>query len=452
MRKLILSKLFVVTSLLTVLLGACNKSAGDDWEDLYYTSKATISNATIGYNQTTNSIITDGNPKKSWKAEIETSDRGNWCSFDQNGILLATTGQPGDEIRLFVTPNSSPDARRAVIKLTFSDKNNTVIEVSFIQYGYSEGANYERDWGEQPEMTENDDYIHKTYYTTLSNGKTVRNYSICFDIDHKVSRWVAFPLHDVYTQRGNYEADQSNGRTNAWAFDDAVTEYMASGSNGVNYGKYRFISTYDSSTGAYDTATDPIIKHEYQQNVGPGAYNDREENRPLNLNRGHMLPSASRYNTFMTNAQTFYATNMMPQEGNFNSGAWSKLESASRSATCSDTLYVVVGTLFEEGAKRITARQRDITVPSHCYQLWIRTKSGYSGKRIDEITDPDQLICIGFIFENNNKSKDTPLSSAAVSVAEIEERAGFTFFRNLNPAIADKVKNQCNLSDWPAIR
>lgn len=450
MRKYISTNLFVIASVIAVMLSACSKTEDDSVWDLYYTSKATIGNATIGYNQTENTIITDGNPRRIWKAEFDAAS-SKWCSFDANSRIAATTGTPGDEIRIYIEENTSPQSRTASITVTFNDTDNTVINLTFTQYGFTANSSYNRDWGEQPEITDNSNYIHKTYYTTLSNGKEVRNYSICFDKQTKVSRWVAFPVHDVYEQRGNYQAEQTNGRTNAWAFDDALTEYMAEGYNGVNYGKYRFISTYDSATGAYDTAKKPIIKHEWQQNVPQGAYNDRDENRALNLNRGHMLPSASRYNTFMTNAQTFYATNMMPQEGKFNSGAWAKLESAARSSKCSDTLYVVVGTLFDDGAKQITARGRDITVPSHCYQLWIRTKKGSTGKRIDEITDSSELICIGFLFENNESSQNASLSGAAVSVAEIEERSGFTFFQNINPSIAEQVKRQCNTKDWSAI-
>jgi DNA/RNA endonuclease G (NUC1) len=35
-----------------------------------------------------------------------------------------------------------------------------------------------------------------------------------------------------------------------------------------------------------------------------------------------------------------------------------------------------------------------------------------------------------------------------VSIKDIEDRAGFTFFRNLNPAVAKEVKSQKKLSDW----
>ena len=57
-------------------------------------------------------------------------------------------------------------------------------------------------------------------------------------------------------------------------------------------------------------------------------------------------------------------------------------------------------------------------------------------------------MCIGFIFENNKAAASASLSSAVVSVAEIEERSGFKFFQNLNPAIAAEVKKQKNYSAW----
>ena len=137
----------------------------------------------------------------------------------------------------------------------------------------------------------------------------------------------------------------------------------------------------------------------------------------------------------------------MVQQYDFNSGSWADVEALERNKNCSDTLYVVVGTLFED-SKTVTRFGRTIGVPTHCYKLLLRTKSGSTRKRISDITSADELICIGFLFENNESSKDVNISTAATSVAEIEKRAGFKFFRNLNPDIADKVKSQNRPGDW----
>ena len=43
------------------------------------------------------------------------------------------------------------------------------------------------------------------------------------------------------------------------------------------------------------------------------------------------------------------------------------------------------------------------------------------------------------------------LSAAACSVKDIEDQTGFKFFQNLDPAVADAVKSQKKISDWPGI-
>ena len=113
-----------------------------------------------------------------------------------------------------------------------------------------------------------------------------------------------------------------------------------------------------------------------------------------------------------------------------------------------DTLFVVTGTLFE-GAKRTVSKNGVTgTVPSHAYKLLLRTKAGNTKKHISNITSANELQCIAFVYENRESAQyDTP-QQAATTVAEIERRSGFTFFRNLHPSIAEEVKNQKNLKDW----
>ena len=301
-------------------------------------------------------------------------------------------------------------------------------------------AEYGRQWAEQPEKNENRHYIHKTYYSTLMDGKRVRNFSVCYDTVKMCSRWVAYPGHSVYRKWGSYQVGENNnsGRTNAWAFDDAVTEYAPH----TDYNQaYSIVSKYDAKTDAYDTAKEPVIPHRRQADI---CYTN---GFGWGWARGHMLPSSQRYNTWENNAQTCYATNIMVQQYDFNGGTWADVEALERDKNCSDTLYVVVGTLFED-SKTITRFGRTIGVPTHCYKLLLRTKSGSSRKAIGDITSADELICIGFLFENNESSANIDKSSAVTSVAEIEKRAGFKFFRNLNPAIADEVKSQKRPSDW----
>ena len=303
----------------------------------------------------------------------------------------------------------------------------------------TENPDYDHAWAEQPAYKQGSSLVHKTYYTTLNDKRRVRNFSICYDLDKICSRWVAYPAHNIYTSGRDYEVGGTTaGRTNAWAFDDAVTQYKYS-SNWSS--AYEIVSTYVAELDTYNTYTNPIIPQSKQADIrfnsGIGG----------GYARGHMLPSADRYNTWNTNAQTCYSTNIMAQDYDFNSASWGTLENKVRTKVCADTLYVVVGTLFESN-KTVSKNGRTISVPSHCFKMLLRTKSGNSKKNIADIKSADELMCIGFIFENNATGANTQLKNAAVSVAEIERRSGFSFYQNLDPSIADKVKSQCNFSEW----
>lgn len=395
-----------------------------------YVSSATLAKSEIAWDELTVEGATSGNPASSYVVRVLRG--GDFCT------IAPATGKVGEKFVLNFTKNMNSTERTAEVKIEFTDGYSQKFTVR--QLAAEMDLSYYREWAEQPEKVENRHYLHKTYYSTLMDGKRVRNFSVCYDTVKMCSRWVAYPAHSVYRKWGSYQVGENNnsGRTNAWAFDDAITEYAPN----TDYNMaYSIVSKYDSKTGAYDTATMPIIPHRRQADI---CY-DRAFG--WGWARGHMLPSSQRYNTWENNAQTCYATNIMVQQYDFNGGSWAEVESLERNKNCSDTLYVVVGTLFEDD-KTISRFDRTIGVPTHCYKLLLRTKSGNSGKAIKNITSADELICIGFLFENSESSANIAKSKAATSVAEIEKRSGFKFFQNLNAAIADKVKAQNKPSDW----
>lgn len=388
-----------VVAVLVLAFGftACVQS---EWSP--YTSNAEISSVIVSAQPTTVLGTTIGDPMLTWTLEV--IEGGDFCA------AVKRAGFVGQQFSLKFEANENDKERIARATVKFSDGFSKTFTLR--QLVASENPDYDRAWGEQPAQKVKTSLVYKTYYTTLSNNRRVRNYSICYDLDKLVPQWVAYPVHKAYLG--------SQNRTNAWSFDDYY---------------------YTSSGVAKYQPTNPVIPQDKQQNIVSGAYGTGDQ-------RGHMLPSATRLYDYNTNAQTFYATNMMPQNGDFNGGVWANLEGKVRGKSCADTLFVVTGTLFESGSYQFTARGRKITRPSHAYKLLLRTKSGNTGEPIANITSADDLICIGFVFENNYTGANTTIPQAVVSVAEIEKRTGFKFFRNLDPKIADKVKQQKNLSDW----
>ena len=416
-------------SIVAVLVLAFGLTACDYGEWSPYKSNAELNSLIVSAQSSTISGTTVGDPMLTW--ELKITDGNDFCT------AVKKVGFVGNNFSIKFDANDNDYERIARATITFSDGFTKSFEMR--QLVATENPDYDRAWTEQPAFQQGSSLVHKTYYTTLNDKRRVRNFSICYDTDKMCSRWVAYPAHNVYTSGRDYEVGGTTaGRTNAWAFDDAVTQYKYS-SNWSN--AYEIVSKYDASIDTYDTYTLPIIPQSKQANiVGSNGFG-------YGYARGHMLPSADRYNTWNTNAQTCYATNIMVQDYDFNSASWGTLENKVRTKVCADTLYVVVGTLFENSTK-INKNGRNISVPSHCFKMLLRTKSGSSKKNIADVKSADELMCIGFIFENNATGANTELKNAAVSVAEIERRSGFKFYQNLDPSIADQVKSQNNFSAW----
>lgn len=331
----------------------------------------------------------------------------DFCSFEKGSKVSEKAfrvGQMG--VYLYLDANRDEAAREVKIRVTFSDRSPE-LTLTLIQNGYSSSASYDKQrWPERPQYRESTSYVYKTYFTTLANvpGK-VRNYSICYDISKRVSLWVAYPVHDCYmTPRLNRPDD-------AWAYDP--NEYQP------------YISQADQQY---------IL-----QSYGSG------------YQRGHMLPSATRYSTVATNAQTFYATNMMPQNATFNGGVWAKLEQMVRdnSSDKTDTLYVVTGTYFADNKTIVDRKDKQIAVPSHAYKVLLKARKPIpDGKTIADLS-ADELQAIGFWFSNTSSNPE--LNAAVCSVAEIEAKTNFSYFPMLPDNVARQVKQQKRASDWKGL-
>ena len=179
--------------------------------------------------------------------------------------------------------------------------------------------------------------------------------------------------------------------------------------------------------------------------------------------RGHMLMSNYRGGTDTElNAQTFYSCNIAPQGGDAFDKLWGAAEIRIQDYyVCADTLYCVSGAYFEND--NLTARDASCwngeeryyvpgyskvcVVPTHFYKLILRTRSGNTGKAIQECS-ASELKAVGFWFEHadeiNGSTSPTLDASYMKSVEWIEQQTGFTFF----PDVPEEVKQQCNPADW----
>ena len=271
-------------------------------------------------------------------------------------------------------------------------------------------------WYETPRMdiTHSGDYMFNTsdptqYYAVHMctggekgpDGKTARNYTVCFSAEHHCPLWVAAPRHNMYVG--------SAGRNESYRADPDIPADI-----------------------------------QYLKNaIGGGC------------NRGHMLGSAERTSSKATNRDVFYFTNIAPQlSANFNTGGgrWNVLEDFVDKQVCADTLYEVLGCYFDQYTDAYGETQEptrisyggrtDVSMPTMFYYVLIRTKNGNTGKALKDCT-ASELKCVAFVRSHVNV-RQAVTSRELMSVADLERITGVTYF----PNVPNAPKTSFSASDW----
>ncbi|MBR2032874.1 MAG: DNA/RNA non-specific endonuclease [Alistipes sp.] len=232
------------------------------------------------------------------------------------------------------------------------------------------------------------------------NG-TARNYTVCYSAEHHCPLWVAAPRHSMYSGSAN--------RTNAYGKDPKI-------SSSIQY------SSKDTGGGC---------------------------------NKGHMLGSAERTSSSQTNRQVFYYTNIAPQySSTFNTGggAWNNLEDHIDGLVCRDTLYTVIGCYFDSFSKNGASAspktisfggRSDVSCPTMFYYALLRTKSGSTGKRVQDCS-ASELQCVAFTICHKMAKGHKPEAADMMSISELEKLTGVTYFPNVKNA----PKSSYSASDW----
>ena len=334
---------------------------------------------------------------------ITIQSEGDWARFSSGLTSAEGVMESTDKVvYIYFSKNSSGIQREASVEVRFED--NSVFALSFTQHSYDNSIAFNREWAELPVCKNENDYIFNTHYGTLGLKNDARNYSYCFDTAVRASLWVAYPLHSSH-MKGDGNRNNS------------------------------------------DFGYDPTVSSSVQANLSR-SYNGWYD-------RGHQLPAADRKCSQQMMDQTFYATNMTPQQSQFNQNKWGVLEGRVRGMVCSDTLYVVTGAYFKgQHDSSIDSATTDRSgntcpTPTFYYKALLRTKKGNTGKRIDEITEANQLRAIAIWMRHENSGDDTTISAEeCISIEELEEITGFSFFPMIDDAIEAEVKRTAVPSEW----
>ena len=334
---------------------------------------------------------------------LEVVTTGDWTvSCDAGWIQITPDKGRGTSrsVALCYDANTGENRRQADIRLETEGKT---LVVTLHQNAPSDdpepeingGSSTKKKWMELPE-TRDDDGLNFFWHNMTVGNYSGRNYSFYWDYTHLVSHWVAYPLNNGLRSSGS--------RTDFWALDPLLPA-----------------SRQPNTTRAYR---------------GGWA-------------RGHQIPSADRL-SYNANLQTFYGTNMTPQDYNFNGEIWARLEDKVRSwGGKSDTLYVVTGCVVDDNVSWTTDIDgKQVAIPKAYYKAvlsYSKSSSANGGYR----------GCAVYLEHTHNPTETVARNhSSVMSIRDLEAKTGVNFFVNLPGAIgaaaatAVETENPNSVSWW----
>jgi len=145
-----------------------------------------------------------------------------------------------------------------------------------------------------------------------------------------------------------------------------------------------------------------------------------------------MAPAADFKWSATAMSESFYMSNMSPQQPGFNRGIWKMLEGTVRNWAAEEgVIHIVTGPVLT--GEYHTIGYSSVSVPAYYYKV------------ILDYREPE-LKAIGFILPNR-KSR-SPLQSFAVNVDAVEEKTGIDFFSAIPDNLEATIESNVDVSRW----
>jgi endonuclease G len=239
------------------------------------------------------------------------------------------------------------------------------------------------------EINVKEEVINNQESTFVSNQNST---NALYDVSYlPISTTRQIVKHTYYTLSYNEKFEQAE-----WVAYELKKEYLKNS----NYKRPYFIEDPSVTTGSADW-----------RNYKKSGYD-----------KGHLCPAGDM--EFNENAynDTFYTSNISPQDHDFNSGIWNRLEQKTRYwASKYNDVYVVTGGILKDSDKKIGTEK--VSIPKYFYKI-VLAKSGKEHKAI--------------AFLVPNKDSDESLYNFVVSIETLEKMTGIDFFPNLKNLKSDK--------------
>lgn len=171
---------------------------------------------------------------------------------------------------------------------------------------------------------------------------------------------------------------------------------------------------------------DPAVPEEYR--IEPMEYSGS------GYDRGHMCPAADNRWNAVAMKESFYMTNICPQEHDLNEKSWERLEEACRRwARKWGEVYVCCGPVWKGPFHETIEARHQITVPEGFFKAVICLKKGKEK---------------GIAFFYHNIPGTQTMEKAALPIRDVENMIDMDLFFNVPERIQDRIENSCNLREW----
>jgi len=220
------------------------------------------------------------------------------------------------------------------------------------------------------------------YLPSVHNGSLVQHqhYSLSYVEEHEQAEWVAYELTEAEV-RSNI-ADRTD-----------------------------------------DFREDPLVS------TGSASLTDY---RRSGYDRGHLAPAGDMGFSEVAMSESFYLSNMSPQDRAFNRGVWKDLEEDVRTwAVASGSLYVVTGPIFGSDPKRIG--ENGVSVPDYYYKVLLDYQK-------------PEIKAIGFLLPNESTSESP--QAFVETIDNVEAYTGIDFFPELPDELETELESSANAGDW----
>ncbi|MDC8003040.1 DNA/RNA non-specific endonuclease [Aureisphaera galaxeae] len=148
--------------------------------------------------------------------------------------------------------------------------------------------------------------------------------------------------------------------------------------------------------------------------------------------RGHLCPAGARRFSYDAYKETFLTSNISPQNHEFNSGIWNRLEQKVRRwANEHDGVYVITGGILKDGLKTIGSEK--VSIPNEFYKIII-DNSGSKPK------------AIAFLIPNRDSSQS--YFEYVTTIDILESKTGIDFLEGLPDATESTLESSLEIEHW----